>query len=123
MTGQRSISTKSSLTKSTGISSSKSLYQNFSAFFSSTSPTDFSFPARYSVEFSKPSKQKPIPEGTVKVLFDIIQMDGDEYEVEFNFENESLKHKLDNTMRTNMFQVSQIQPLLITLLYFLVVDR
>ena len=75
------------------------------------------------MEFSKPSKQKPIPEGTVKVLFDIIQMDGDEYEVEFNFENESLKHKLDNTMRTNMFQVSQIQALLITLLYFLVVDR
>ena len=75
------------------------------------------------MEFSKPSKQKPIPEGTVKVLFDIIQMDGDEYEVEFNFENESLKHKLDNTMRTNMFQVSQIQPLLITLLYFVVVDR
>ena len=75
------------------------------------------------MEFSKPSKQKPIPEGTVKVLFDIIQMDGDEYEVEFNFENESLKHKLDNTMRTNMFQVSQIQPLLIILLYFLVVDR
>lgn len=31
-------------------------------------------------------------------------MDGEEYEVEFNFENESLKHKLDNTMRTNMFQ-------------------
>ena len=25
--------------------------------------------------------------------------------VEFNFENESLKHKLDNTMRTNMFEV------------------
>lgn len=63
------------------------------------------FVARYSVEFSKPSKQKPIPEGTVKVLFDIIQMDNEEYEVEFNFENESLKHKMDNTMRTNMFQV------------------
>jgi len=67
----------------------------------------FSFAARYSVEFSKPSKQKPIPEGTVKVLFDIIQMDNEEYEVEFNFENESLKHKMDNTMRTNMFQVGQ----------------
>ena len=57
------------------------------------------------MEFSKPSKQKPIPEGTVKVLFDIIQMDNEEYEIEFSFENESLKHKLDNTMRTNMFQV------------------
>ena len=63
---------------------------------------------RYSVEFSKPTKQKPIPEGTVKVLFDIIQLDGAEYEIEFNFENESLKHRINNTMRTNMFQVSLI---------------
>ena len=39
------------------------------------------------------------------MLFDIIQMDNEEYEIEFSFENESLKHKLDNTMRTNMFQV------------------
>ena len=61
---------------------------------------------RYYVEFSKPTKQKPIPEGTVKVSFDIIQMDEEEYEIEFNFENESLKHKLDNTMRTNMIEVS-----------------
>ena len=64
--------------------------------------------SRYSVEFSKPTKQKPIPEGTVKVLFDIIQLDGAEYEIEFNFENESLKHRINNTMRTNMFQVSLI---------------
>ena len=28
------------------------------------------------------------------------------YEIEFNFENESLKHKLNNTMRKNMFEVS-----------------
>ena len=28
------------------------------------------------------------------------------YEIEFNFENESLKHKLTNTMRKNMFEVS-----------------
>jgi len=26
------------------------------------------------------------------------------YEIEFNFENESLKHKLNNTMRKNMFE-------------------
>lgn len=32
-------------------------------------------------------------------------MEGTEpYEVEFNFENESLKHKLSNTMRSNMFE-------------------
>ena len=54
---------------------------------------------------------KPIPEGTVKVFFDIIFNEDapahmDPYEVEFNFENESLKHKLNNTMRKNMFEVS-----------------
>ena len=67
---------------------------------------------RYYVEFSKPSKDKPIPEGVVNVFFDIILGDGDDYEIEFSFESESLKHKLgktekDNkTMRDNMLQVS-----------------
>lgn len=62
---------------------------------------------RYFVEFSKPDKLRPIPEGTVKVYFDITVGDGpDEYEIEFNFENESLKHRLDSTMREAKFQVS-----------------
>lgn len=66
---------------------------------------------QYEVEFSKPSQTKPIPEGTVKVFFNLIQLqneNGEEsgYEIEFNFENESLKHKLNNTMRKNMFEVS-----------------
>ena len=66
---------------------------------------------QYLVEFSKPHKTKPIPEGTVKVYFSLIQLQSDSgddsgYEVEFNFENESLKHKLTNTMRKNMFEVS-----------------
>jgi Ca2+-binding EF-hand superfamily protein len=64
---------------------------------------------QYLVEFSKPHQTKPIPEGTVKVYFSLIQMQSDSgddsgYEVEFNFENESLKHKLANTMRKNMFE-------------------
>lgn len=68
---------------------------------------------QYQVEFSKPHQIKPIPEGTVKVYFYIILMPGgegeeDSYEVEFNFENESLKHKLNNTMRKNMFEVSYL---------------
>ena len=55
---------------------------------------------RYEVEFSKPINIKPIPEGTVKVYFSVIEgVDEDSYEVEFNFENESLKHKKGNTMR------------------------
>lgn len=62
----------------------------------------------YEVEFSKPHQIKPIPEGTVRVLFAIIEKSNGEYIVEFNFENESLKHKLDSTMRTNMFEVTFI---------------
>jgi len=56
------------------------------------------------VEFSKPHPLKPIPEGTVKVYFALIEMTNGEFTVEFNFENESLRHQLDNTMRTNMFE-------------------
>ena len=60
---------------------------------------------RYEVEFSKPINIKPIPEGTVKVYFSVIEgVDEDSYEVEFNFENESLKHKKGNTMRQNMLE-------------------
>lgn len=54
--------------------------------------------SRYYVEFSKPSKEKPIPEGTVKVFFNIIcGSTPDNYMVEFYFENESLVHKMDST--------------------------
>ena len=56
------------------------------------------------MEFSKPHPLKPIPEGTVKVFFSLIEKANGDSVVEFNFENESLKHKLDNTMRTNMFE-------------------
>jgi hypothetical protein len=59
----------------------------------------------YEVEFSKPHSTKPIPEGTVKVFFSIIEKANGDHIIEFNFENESLKHKLDSTMRTNMFEV------------------
>jgi hypothetical protein len=59
------------------------------------------------VEFSKPHQLKPIPVGTVKVFFSIIEKANLELIVEFNFENESLKHKLDSTMRTNMIEVSK----------------
>jgi len=64
---------------------------------------------QFEVEFSQPKQEQPITEGTVKIFFDVIEndhaMEGVEpYEVEFNFENESLKHKLSNTMRSNMFE-------------------
>lgn len=55
---------------------------------------------RYYVEFSKPDKLRPIPEGTVKVFFDLTIGDNvEDVDIEFNFENESLKHRMDSTMR------------------------
>jgi hypothetical protein len=65
----------------------------------------------YEVEFSKPHATKPIPEGTVKVFFHLLQLQNESgefsgYEIDFNFENDSLRHKLTNTMRKNMFEVS-----------------
>ena len=58
----------------------------------------------YEVEFSKPKNTKPIPEGTVKVYFSVIEAEGGSHEVIFNFENESLKHKAGNSMRGNMYE-------------------
>lgn len=58
----------------------------------------------YHVEFSKPKNTQPIPEGTVKVYFSVIENENGECEVEFNFENESLRHRVDNTMRSNMYE-------------------
>ena len=37
------------------------------------------------------------------------------YDVEFNFENESLKHRIGNTMRSNMYEVSSYSFKLIVL--------
>ena len=63
----------------------------------------------YEVEFSKPKEIKPIPEGTVKVFFYIIEVEGGDNEIVFNFENESLKHRPGNTMRDMMYEVSRNQ--------------
>jgi hypothetical protein len=63
---------------------------------------------QYEVEFSLPNQTKPIPDRTVRVTFNIIQHNDGNYDIEFNFENESLKHKLNNSMRTNMFEVSNL---------------
>ena len=49
----------------------------------------------YFVEFSRPASIKPIPEGTVKVYFYIIEKATGEKLVEFNFENESLRHNIE----------------------------
>jgi len=59
---------------------------------------------QYEVEFSLPTQTKPIPDRTVRVTFNIIQHNDGKYDIDFNFESESLKHKLNNTMRTNMFE-------------------
>jgi len=58
----------------------------------------------YVVEFSKPLVTKPIPEGTVRVYFSVIEAESGSHEVQFNFENESLIHKANNSMRGNMYE-------------------
>jgi hypothetical protein len=58
----------------------------------------------YEVEFSKPKPTKPIPEGTVKVYFTLIQGEGETPDIEFHFENESLVHRPGHTMRANMYE-------------------
>jgi len=58
----------------------------------------------YEVEFSKPLNIKPIPEGTVKVFFTVMETADGGTDVEFNFENESLKHKEGNSMRAYMYE-------------------
>lgn len=47
---------------------------------------------------------RPIPEGTVKVYFNVIEIEEGRHELEFNFENELLKHREGVTMRTNMYE-------------------
>ena len=56
------------------------------------------------MEFSKPLTIKPIPEGTVRVYFSVIEAEAGSHEVQFNFENESLIHKAGNSMRGNMYE-------------------
>ena len=59
---------------------------------------------QYEVEFSMPKNMTPIPVATVKIYFSVIdteQIDDDgtdlnRFQYEFNFENESLIHKLDD---------------------------
>ena len=58
----------------------------------------------YEVEFSKPIQTKPIPEGTVKVFFSVMEVENNEHEIEFNFESESLKHRPGNTMRARLYE-------------------
>ena len=65
----------------------------------------------FEVEFSIPKKIKPIPEGTVKVYFTVMEAEegttGTEgYDVEFNFENESLKHRIGNTLINHIIGIS-----------------
>jgi hypothetical protein len=63
---------------------------------------------RYEVEFSRPTNMKPIPEATVKTEFFITEKSNGEKIIEFQFENESLRHQMGLSMRTNMVEVHNI---------------
>ena len=58
----------------------------------------------FKVEFSKPRNNHPIPAGTVLVFFYVYEDDKAETVVEFNFENESLRHRIGQSMRGNMYE-------------------
>lgn len=60
---------------------------------------------RFSVEFSKPTALKPVPEASVKVLFNIDFRHTDRPIVTFQFENESLQHCPDRTLRMSQFEL------------------
>jgi len=51
-------------------------------------------------EFSLPIKSKPIPKWTVKVFF-YLKMENNEVKMEFRFENDSLIHRPDRTLRVS----------------------
>lgn len=71
----------------------------------------------YEVEFSKPKNMKPIPEGTVKVFFTVMETADGGTDVEFNFECESLKHKEGNTMRTAKYEVSEFYKFFFSIIF------
>jgi len=61
----------------------------------------------YEVEFSTPKNTKPITEGIVKCFFFITDLGEGEHDMDFNFENESLRHKIDKSMRSDLYGVSK----------------
>ena len=74
----------------------------FLLFSYTLSPKHFSnfpiFYSRYEVEFSKPKETKPIPEGTVKVYFNIVEgIDSETHEVEEHVAEDSEEDALLET--------------------------
>jgi len=59
----------------------------------------------YETEFSLPTSKRPIPEATVKLYFYIHELPGDKYAMEYVFETESLKHRVDHTIRPTQIEV------------------
>ena len=59
----------------------------------------------------------------MKVYFTVMETADNGVDVEFNFENESLKHREGNTMRTAKYEVSLANAFYLTYLFVLVMDR
>jgi hypothetical protein len=51
-----------------------------------------------------------------------MEVDNGDHEIEFNFENESLKHKIGNTMRANMYEVSFSKHIISIHTIFLIIE-
>jgi hypothetical protein len=60
---------------------------------------------QFSVEFSKPTALKPVPEASVKVRFNIDYRNPNRPDATFQFENESLQHRPERTLRMSQFEL------------------
>ena len=57
-------------------------------------------------EFSLPTPEKPVPAATVKVFFYIPDLtDPNERKIQFRFENDSLIHQFEKTIRITQMEV------------------
>jgi len=56
------------------------------------------------VEFSAPTKLNPIPKAKVKVFFTCKELPEGDFDTTFRFENQSLVHKLDNSIRCSQIE-------------------
>jgi len=52
-----------------------------------------------------PTKLNPVPKAKVKVFFTCEESSEQDFDITYRFENQSLVHKLDNTIRSSQIEV------------------
>ena len=59
----------------------------------------------FTVEFSLPTKLNPVPKAKVKVFFTCKEISEQDFDITYRFENQSLVHKLESTIRSSQIEV------------------